>query len=199
MWNAISNIGDAALTLPIAAVCAIWLTLSDRRLAGRWILLLAAGMALVGITKILYFGCGVEIPTIEFRVISGHTTLSTAVWTVAVALLFRCAGGSTRVGAGFGLLIGALTAVARVFDNAHTISEVISGWLLGTAIATLFVRAFVRSGTRLFFPYVAPFGLLLVATVAYGHHAPFQDMIEHYSHGVCARISARVLSPLLSR
>jgi membrane-associated phospholipid phosphatase len=199
MWNAISNIGDAAVTLPIAAVCAIWLMRSDWRLAGRWILFLAAGMVLVGITKILYFGCGVGIPAIEFRVISGHTTLSTAIWTVALALLFRCKGGSARVGATLGLLIGALTAVARVFDNAHTISEVISGWLLGAAIATLFIRAFERSGARLFFPYMAPLSLMLIATVAYGHHAPFQKMIEDYSHGVCARISARLLPSLLSR
>jgi membrane-associated phospholipid phosphatase len=199
MWYAISNIGDAALTLPIAAVCAIWLTLSDWRLAVRWILLLSAGMAIVGLTKILYFGCGVGIPAIDFRVISGHTTLSTAVWTVAFALLFRCKGGSIRVGATLGLLVGALTAVARVFDNAHTISEVISGWLLGATIATLFVRAFERSGARLFFPYMAPLSLMLIASVAYGHHAPFQKMIEDYSHGVCARISARLLPSLLSR
>ncbi|OXH87354.1 phosphoesterase, partial [Burkholderia multivorans] len=43
MWSQISNIGDAALTLPIALTCAGWLAVSNWRLAVRWIALLAAG------------------------------------------------------------------------------------------------------------------------------------------------------------
>ncbi|CAE6969357.1 hypothetical protein R70199_08056 [Paraburkholderia domus] len=79
MWNAISNLGDAALTVPAPITCTIWLKLLSREFASRWMLLLAAGMALVGVTKILYAGCRVAIPSIGFRVVSGHTTLSTAV------------------------------------------------------------------------------------------------------------------------
>lgn len=187
MWNEISNVGDAALTLPIAAACAIWLMLSDRKLALRWILLLTAAMALVGTTKILYYGCGIGIPAIGFRVISGHTTLSTAVWAVTVALLCRGAGGTARKGAIAGLLIGVLTAVARVLVHAHSLAEVVSGWLLGAMIATMFVRALARSGVRLSRPRLAACSVVLVATVAYGHHAPFQEMIEDYAPGVCGR------------
>jgi len=196
MWNAISNVGDAALTLPIAVACAIWLGFSGPRLAVRWIALLAAGMALVGITKVLYAGCGIEITSLDFRVISGHTTLSTAVWGVAFALLFRCAGKNPHLGALVGLLVGVLTAVARVFDDAHTVTEVIVGWMLGATIAMLFLRSFARSETRLLRPHLAAFGLLLVASVAYGRHAPFQAMIEDYSPGVCARIMASAADSL---
>jgi membrane-associated phospholipid phosphatase len=192
MWTAISNVGDAALTLPVALTCAIWLRLSDKRLAMRWMMLLAAGMALVGVTKILYAGCGVEISAIGFRVISGHTTLSTSVWTVAIALLWRSAGGNARAGALVGLLIGLLTAFARVFDYAHTVPEVIAGWLLGALIAALFVHPLAHSNVKLFRPLAAAAGLLLVTTVAYGRHAPIQAMIGHYSPGVCARIWASV-------
>ncbi|SOE69050.1 PAP2 superfamily protein [Burkholderia sp. D7] len=192
MWTAISNVGDAALTLPVALTCAIWLRLSDKTLAVRWVMLLAAGMALVGITKILYAGCGVEISAIGFRVISGHTTLSTAVWTVAIALLWRSAGGSAWMGAMAGLLIGVLTAFARVFDYAHTVPEVIAGWLLGAVIAALFVHPLARSKVKLFRPIAAAAGLLLVTTVAYGHHAPIQAMIDNYSPGVCSRLWAGI-------
>lgn len=194
MWNAISNLGDAALTLPVAITCAIWLRLSNRALARRWMLLLAVGMGLVGVTKILYAGCGVQISSIGFRVISGHTTLSTAVWAVALALLFRGAGGDARFGALAGLLVGMLTAVARVFDYAHTVSEVIAGWLLGGTIAALFVWALARSEARLFRPAGTAAGLFMVTTVAYGHHAPIQAMIDWYSPGVCARAMAGVAS-----
>ncbi|MFM0405244.1 phosphatase PAP2 family protein [Paraburkholderia dipogonis] len=192
MWTAISNVGDAALTLPVALTCALWLRLSDKTLAVRWVVLLVAGMALVGMTKILYAGCGVEISAIGFRVISGHTTLSTAVWTVAIALLWRSTGGNARVGALAGLTVGVLTAFARVFDDAHTVPEVIAGWLLGALVAALFVHPLARSNVKLFRPFAAAAGLLLVTTVAYGHHAPIQAMIDHYSPGICARAWASV-------
>lgn len=164
MWNAISDVGDAALTLPVAISCAVWLGISAPGLAIRWILLLSAGMALTGITKVLHAGCGFEISSIGFRMISGHTTLSTAVWTVAIALLSRSMGGNAGIGAIAGLLVGLLTAVARVFDHAHTVPEVIAGWLLGAAIGALFVRALTRSEFRPFRPVAAAAALLLVTT-----------------------------------
>ncbi|MGH8785137.1 MAG: phosphatase PAP2 family protein [Cupriavidus necator] len=187
MWNAISDVGDAALTLPVAISCAIWLGISAPGLAIRWILLLSAGIALTGISKVLYAGYGFEISSIGFRMISGHTTLSTAVWTVAIALLSRSMGGNAGIGAIAGLLVGLLTAVARVFDHAHTVPEVIAGWLLGAAVGALFVRAFTRSKFRPFRPVSAAAAILLVTTAAYGHHAPFQTMIEAHSRGLCAR------------
>ncbi|QYD67870.1 phosphatase PAP2 family protein [Paraburkholderia edwinii] len=187
LWNFFASIGDAAFTLPIALVCAIWLWFTARRQAARWIVLLGIGMAAVGATKILYAGCGIEIPSLNFRVISGHTTLSTTVWTVAMALLCRCAGVRARYGVMLGLLIGVLTAVARVFDDAHSVTEVIAGWVVGGTLAVLFVRNFVHSGVRLVKPRYAALGLLLVASVAYGRHAPIQQMIEQYSPGVCAK------------
>ena len=188
MWTVLNNVGDAAMTLPIAAICAIWLGLSRRTMAWRWLRLLAVGMVLVGATKILYAGCGIEISAIGFRMISGHTMLSTTIWTVVIALLCRCFGGGMRAGTIAGLAIGALTAVARVSDHAHTISEVVAGWLLGAAVAGLFVRTFMRSGTKMFRPDVAAGVLLLVASLAYGHHAPIQDAIDDYAPGLCAHV-----------
>jgi membrane-associated phospholipid phosphatase len=188
LWNVFASIGDAAFTLPIALVCAVWLWFSARRQAVRWILLLGIGMAAVGATKILYAGCGIEISSIHFRMISGHTTLSAAVWPVALALLCSCAGARARDGLVIGLVIGAVTAVARVFDDAHSVTEVIAGWMLGGALAILFVRNFAHASVQLAKPRFAALGLLLVASVAYGRHAPIQEMIEAYSPGVCMHL-----------
>ena len=186
MWNAISDLGDAAVTLPLAAACAIWIALSDRRLATYWLIFLAAGVALVGTTKILYAGCGIEINEIGFRVVSGHTMLSSAVWTTCIALLLRRAGLAS-IGVSIGLASGALIGAARVFEEAHTVSEVIAGWMLGSAVALFFVRALGKSHVQLRGTAVAGASLLLVSGIAYGHHAPFQALIEQYSPGVCAR------------
>ena len=104
-----------------------------------------------------------------------------------MVLLCRCAGTRARYGVMLGLLIGVLTAIARVFDDAHSVTEVIAGWVIGGALAVLFVRNFVHSGVRLAKPRYAALGLLLVASVAYGRHAPIQQLIELYSPGVCAK------------
>lgn len=193
MWSAIGNVGDAALTLPIAAVCTTWLSLTDSKLAWRWNVLICAGMALVGATKVLYFDCGVEIRPLDFRVISGHTALATSVWTVAIALLGHNFIDRARAGAVAGLFLGVLTATARVFDHAHSVTEVIIGWLLGAVMALVFVNAFKRANVRLVLPSAAPCVLMLIACAAYGHHLPIQSMIERHSAGICTALLGPVL------
>ncbi|AOK07145.1 phosphoesterase [Burkholderia latens] len=186
MWSEISNIGDAALTLPVALTCAVWLALSNWRLALRWVVLLAAGMSLVGATKILYAGCGIELPQFDFRVISGHTMMSTSVWTVALSMMWQAFRPGNAPGALAGLAVGAVTAVARVLDHSHTTPEVVVGWLLGAAVALAFLHAYARVPKRPFAPRIAALCLLLVSGIAYGHRAPFQQMIDTHSPQFCA-------------
>ena len=186
MWSEISNIGDAALTLPIALTCAAWLVLTDWRLAVRWGVLLAAGMGVVGATKILYAGCGIELPQFDFRVISGHTMLSTSVWTVALSMLWQAFRAGKVPGVAAGLAVGAVTAVARVFDHSHTIPEVVIGWLLGALVALVFLRIYDRAHKRSVSPRIAAVCLLLVSGIAYGNRAPFQQMIDTHSPQFCA-------------
>ncbi|KNH08815.1 Membrane-associated phospholipid phosphatase [Candidatus Burkholderia brachyanthoides] len=182
----IGNFGDAALTLPLVLVCALWLRSVEKRLAIIWTLSLAGGMALVGLSKILYAGCGLELSAINFRMISGHTMLAASVYTVAGGLLLAGFGSNWyRLGAVGGMLFAAVIGVSRVLTNAHSTAEVIAGWLLGTAIAvSLLIRVFQQPRTM---PraVVAGVALLAVSTLAYGHHAPFQAMIERYSWWVC--------------
>lgn len=187
LWNAISNVGDAALTLPLAMACAVWLRLSDPTLARRWVFLLSIGAALVGATKILYAGCGISISAIGFRVISGHTMLATSVWTVVLALVFQTAGASIWKASGVGLIIGALTAMARVLDHAHAVSEVLAGWTVGATVGILFIGTLGRGRTKLFRPLAAAGTLFLITSLAYGHHAPIQRLIDEHSHYLCAR------------
>jgi membrane-associated phospholipid phosphatase len=186
IWNVISNFGDAAVTLPLAIGCAIWIAASDRQVAAYWLIFLSVGAAIVGATKILYAGCGIEIREIGFRVVSGHTMLSSAVWTTCIALFLRRAG-LTSVGVTLGLAAGAIIGAARVFEEAHTVSEVVAGWALGSAVALVFVRLLEKSRLKLRGTSVAAASLLLVSGVAYGHHAPFQSLIEQYSAGICSR------------
>jgi len=184
----ITNLGDAALTVPVAFACALWLSATDRREAFRWLFVLVAGLALVGLTKVLYAGCGIQIRSIEFRVISGHTMLASAVWSVALGLLTGSVrAGWYRLGATFGLAMGAVIGFCRVVQDAHTPIEVVAGWMLGSAIAIYFLQRFFKASRRMPRSLVGGLGLLLVSTIAYGHHAPIQQLIVRYSPWLCER------------
>ncbi len=188
MWSAISDLGDAALTLPLSAVCCAWLVRSspERRHAISWLALLATGMLVVGLTKILYAGCGVQIRAIGFRVVSGHTMLASAVWPMALLLGLQWL--RTDIALTAGLALAALIGTARVFDEAHTTSEVIAGWTVGTLVTLSFVRwkgaPAVSPRLRLY----ASISMLAVLAIAYGRHAPIQAAIEQYSPFLCRQL-----------
>lgn len=190
MWSALSNLGDAALTLPLAMACAAWLTtsLTGWRSATSWLTLLAAGALMVGVTKILYAGCGIQIRAIDFRVISGHTMLASAVWPMALILcLPRRVNATPHLALALGLALAAAIGTARVFDDAHTVSEVIAGWGVGSLVTVLFVyRKNAPVLPARFQPFIIV-SLLGISTVAYGHHAPIQEAIELYSPYLCGR------------
>ncbi|RQT48303.1 phosphatase PAP2 family protein [Burkholderia cepacia] len=196
MWTAVSDLGDAAMTLPLAVVCIAWLTRSTagRRHAASWALMLAAGMALVGATKMLYAGCGIQIRPIHFRVISGHTMLASAVWPMVCVLALSGgvqprASSSRSLPLGVGLALGALIGVARVFDDAHTPSEVVAGWLVGSAVALAFMWRHGTPRVDARYRALVAGSLLAVSAVAYGRHAPIQAAIELYSPFLCGRFA----------
>jgi membrane-associated phospholipid phosphatase len=178
MWTVFTNLGDAAITLPVAAICAGWIALFDVRLACRWIGALAAGMALVGATKIIYAGWGLSIQTSDFRVVSGHTMLSTSVWIVTITLQLKWWRQPPILGIVAGMAIGLLTGISRVVGHSHSLPEVISGWVLGVLVAAIFLRAATGIQFERFRPVWSTISLLLVATLAYGHTAPLQHLIE---------------------
>ncbi|KWF12758.1 phosphatase PAP2 family protein [Burkholderia cenocepacia] len=191
MWLAIGNLGDAALTLPLAAVCFAWLTRSlyGWRIALWWLMLSAAAMLLVGLTKVLYAGCGVEIRSLDFRVISGHTMLAATVWPMACLLLLHD-GWRVHTGPALfpGFALAATIGVARVHVDAHTASEVIAGWMLGVLVTMLLLKRW--KDAPILPPWLRPLAacsVLVASGIAYGHHAPIQAAIDRYSWFLCAR------------
>ncbi|NDP59528.1 MAG: phosphatase PAP2 family protein [Oxalobacteraceae bacterium] len=141
-WLRLTSFGDSIVTIPAAAAIVLWL-LSGRawRMALWWTVLFGAGMALVVATKIAFIGWGIGIAAIDFTGFSGHAMRATAVLPVIGFLAFN--GGRQRVRvAGFavGLAIALLISVSRVMVDAHSVSEAVSGALLGSAISLIFIR-----------------------------------------------------------
>ncbi|MFL9933845.1 phosphoesterase PA-phosphatase [Paraburkholderia sp. RL18-103-BIB-C] len=178
MWNVFSNIGDAAVTLPVAALCAGWIALFNVRLALRLVATLVAGVAIVGVTKVMYAGWGIAIPAEDFHVISGHAVLSTSIWMIAITLQLKWWRLPTLPGIVAGMAIGALTSIARLMNHAHSVPEVASGWVLGVVMALFFLRTAVNVELDRLKPVWPTLSLLLVSSLTYGHEAPFEYLIQ---------------------
>jgi membrane-associated phospholipid phosphatase len=142
---ALTEFGDAAVTLPLAAAIGLWLLSSGARRATLWwgiSIVLCSGVTAV--SKIFFWGCP---PISDLHSPSGHTSLSTLVYG-ATALIAAFAGGDWRprvaiaAGLGFVLAIG----VSRLLLDAHSVTEVLLGWLIGGASLALFGREYRNCG-----------------------------------------------------
>jgi membrane-associated phospholipid phosphatase len=141
-WYAITNLGGAGLTLPLALAIALWLAAGySMRMAASWLLLLGASIGVVTITKIAFLGWGVGVRELDFTGVSGHAMLSTAVYPVAFFLMLQGARPALRAaGVAAGLAMGVAVGLSRVVLEAHSPSEAVAGFVVGALTALIFVR-----------------------------------------------------------
>lgn len=142
LWQTITHFGAAGLLAPLAALIALGLWLGGQhRALWAWLVALSAGSALVLTTKIAFMGWGIGSASLNFTGISGHATLATAIIPMALAMLLSPTHRRSRlVGLVLGLLVGALVSWSRVRVGAHSVSEVVAGFALGTAISLVAIR-----------------------------------------------------------
>ena len=142
-WPVITHLGSAGLMLPVAAMTVAGLWFSGRRAAlVAWLAALIGGAALVLATKLAFMGWGIGSAALDFTGISGHTMLASSILPAWLGwLLARYGQRFSAPGLILGLLLGALVAVSRVVLGAHSISEVLFGWLVGAAVTFATWRA----------------------------------------------------------
>ncbi len=141
MWYAITNLGGAGLTLPLALAIALWLVTGySWRMAASWLLLLGGAVVLVTATKVAFLGWGVGVRDLDFTGFSGHAVLSTAVYPVAFFLMLQGARTPMRIaGVLVGLAVGVAVGCSRVVLEAHSPSESVTGCLVGASTALAFI------------------------------------------------------------
>ena len=169
-WPVITHLGSAGLMLPVAAMTVAGLWFSGRRAAlVAWLAALIGGAALVLATKLAFMGWGIGSAALDFTGISGHTMLASSILPAWLGwLLARYGQRFSAPGLILGLLLGALVAVSRVMLGAHSVSEVIFGWLVGTAVtlAAWHTLAGPLRWSRLSLLALLPLSLSLSATTA---------------------------------
>ncbi|GAA5176702.1 hypothetical protein GCM10025771_12060 [Niveibacterium umoris] len=171
-WALLTQLGTAALIVPVAALVAFGATRAGgARFAVRWFALLIAGAAVVLATKIAFMAWGFGSADLDFTGISGHSMLATAIVPVVCVALGGGGNGRRRVLLTVvGLLICALVAYSRIVLGAHSISEAVAGWTLGALVALAATLDSVPSGVQRFRALVlfASVALLLCAHSSLG-------------------------------
>jgi len=133
---ALTDFGDAAVLLPLAAAMLAWLLFGASRAAGWWAVSVGFCIGLTGVLKILFFGCP---PASDMHSPSGHTAFSVLVYGALALVTAMQSRGSRRllaVGAGAGLIL--TIAASRLLLDAHSLPEVGLGMVIGTASLALF-------------------------------------------------------------
>jgi membrane-associated phospholipid phosphatase len=177
-WIAITDLGDAAVMLPIAMAIAIWLFVSGAyRVAATWLFLYSTGAFLVVCTKIAFQGWCLGVRALDFTGVSGHSMSAASVLPVAAYLVASRFSNSGALVAGLlGCLGGIVVGISRIVLCYHSPSEVVVGCLLGGSIGVAVIGAF-RAHSR---PMVAPLAFVFASAMLIffllGHRAPSQGL-----------------------
>jgi membrane-associated phospholipid phosphatase len=140
---ALTDFGDIAVLIPLAAAILVWLRFGNSRSAAWWIISVGLCVGLTALLKIYFYGCP---PASDIRSPSGHTGFSVLVYGGIALVTSIEVNGWRRIlaivaGGGFILMIG----VSRVLLEIHSVREVILGLLIGITALLLFALADRRS------------------------------------------------------
>lgn len=141
-WMQITSIGGSTIMLPAAVAIAVWLAAERAwRLVWHWCLQFAGALLLVAGSKIAFVGWGIGIPTLAFTGFSGHAMRAAAIIPLFFYLIVQHNTSATRLSAAFlGMCFSALISFSRVLLHFHSISEAVTGWILGMLVCLSFIR-----------------------------------------------------------
>lgn len=141
MIRTITDFGDLAVLLPLAAVVTVWLiAVRQRRAAMWWVAAVGLCMGSTAVLKVYFYVCP---PLPDLHNPSGHTSLSTLVYGALTLAIATVVQGWRRIaigvsGAGFIAAIG----ISRVLIHDHSRLEVVVGSVIGVGALAFFARQF---------------------------------------------------------
>lgn len=182
-WHIITRFGDLTIMFPIAIAIAGWLLLAgEQRSALWWSGLFTAGMAMSAITKIAFMGWGMGIESLDFTGISGHAIRAAAVIPVLFFLILQRKTAPVRwAGVLAGFALAALIGYSRLMVHAHSVSEAVSGLILGSTLSLTFMHICGRLERPVFTPLRIAFSILLLLAAPYAKPAPTQRWLMQTS------------------
>lgn len=134
----LTNFGDLAILLPLAAAILLWLLATrSHRAALWWLMALALCAGGIALLKVYFVACA---SSGALQSPSGHSGLSALVYGGLAALLATRVEGWRRIAAlCLSTLLIAGIALSRLVLHAHTPPDVVVGLLIGLVALALFL------------------------------------------------------------
>ena len=181
MFKTITDLGDSAFLIPASLLLiAYCFYLRASRAALLWVSTLALCAGLTIAMKIAFRACGGDVPDIHVHSPCGHTSPSTTFYSCFALMIAvheeRWARLSILLTS---TLLVAAIAVSRIVLQAHTVSEVIAGLLIGLCCVGWFAFRYLSCPpTQVFWQ---PEGVVLIALalLTHGWHIDIEAMIGH--------------------
>lgn len=184
--NAVTDLGDSALLLPIAALIFTYLLLTRlTRTALGWAAAIGFCLSAMATLKIGFHACGSQVLAGTIASPSGHAAFSTAIYGSLAVLLRRGLPGVQRFlpPCAAALLVGAI-AFSRIMLKAHSPLEV----AIGLAVGLLSVALFAVATRKTIEPPInirAAFTVALLLGIAlYGTRLPAEGMLHRLAAAI---------------
>lgn len=137
-WHFVTRFGEAQILLPAALLVGLLLASrpEGRPAASRWLAGLVLATGLTTLTKIAFIGWGIGSASLNFTGVSGHSMYASAIYPVLLAACAELLIGRGRMAAALlGAVIALVVGVSRLAVDAHSVSEVIAGFVVGGAVS----------------------------------------------------------------
>ncbi len=177
----VTDFGDLAVLLPVAAVVLLWL-LAVRSVRGAvwWLAALALCIGGTALLKIYFFACS-PVPSLASP--SGHSSFSTLVYGALAAIVAPelTAGWRRIIVLAGGIALIATIAVSRLILGVHSLPEIMLGIAVGLVSLGLFAQGYLRAR-----PTGAWLTPLLVAVavlwvILHGHELRAEELLHAIS------------------
>ena len=185
-WNFVTDFGDSAVTLPLAAATIAFLFLSGWSRAALALALALAGCGIaIGLLKLGLESCGHPLLHTDITNPSGHAAISTTVYG-ALALLF---GHRLPAGRRWFPVVGAFIlvsgiAVSRVVLDAHSLPEVAIGLSIGLTAVAVFARALAGLPAPAFRGLWLAIIVIAVMAAMHGSRWPLEQIVHAIVHWI---------------
>jgi hypothetical protein len=158
-FEALSYLGDVAVSASLMAGIALLFALQKKwHFVAQWMLLNLLGMGLVIISKVAFIGWGVGIQSIDYTGFSGHAMRAATVLPVIGFLFLEKKTSFVQAAIiFFSLGLSMMIGYSRILLHVHSISEVVTGWLLGFAISAYFIYSICQKNRTFQYRPLIPF------------------------------------------
>ena len=135
-WPLLTRLGETGILLPAALLVMLALARRPvtRPLAFRWFVFLCGASLMTAASKVAFMGWGLGSAALNFTGISGHSMVAAAIYPLLlVTLASHAPPVAQRIALATGFALALLVGISRLAVDAHSVSEVIAGLLLGSA------------------------------------------------------------------